>query len=302
MNSPWTRDVASSGFQWAYDNRSFLQKQADRLYLNKYRDYQEKTKKYKLMARSNNRRLVAKRALDFGKPTIPRSPKRSKFQIPYRGPNIDSKREHLHVEYGTVASKTLVGYLMSDIPLGAGNEDVFRQSSSIFVKGCKVRLGFRNLQGAPMMINVAVIAGKQANSAATTPSTENFFRNDGSNASERYLTFTSTNLSARQCHYLPINTEQWTVLHHTRKIINTTGDGDIISERANRGGGRDDFYEFNKWVPINRRLTYDTAGGNSCTTPIWIAFWVSRWDQTIAASPAANQVEAWLYCTTHFVG
>lgn len=299
MNSPWTRDIASSGFQWAYDNRNYLQNVADKMYLNKYRDYQERTKVYKQAARNGRRRLAAKRALDFGTPTI--LSKKNKFTIPYRGPNIETKREFLHVEQGNVAGKTLIGYLMTDIPLGAGNEDIFRQGSSIYVKGCNLRMGFRNLQGCPMFLNIALIAAKQAQPGVTTPPTANFFRNDGFLQNQRYIDF-SVASSARQLHYNNINTEQWTVLHHHRKTINITGDGDIISSRANRGGGPADWHEFNKYVPVNRRITYDSETGDSCTTPIWFVFWVSRWDQAINAAVVANTCEAWLYGTTHFVG
>jgi len=246
MNSPWTRDVASSGFQWAYDNRDFLQKTADRMYLNKYRDYQEKTKAYKEMARNNRRRrLVAKRALDFGKSTLS-SPKRAKFQLPYRSPGINNKRRFLHVEQGALAGKTLVSYLLSDIPLVTQDPDISRENSSIMLNGMKIHVGFRNNQGCPVMVNVAVIASKSAMKGSTTVPVTNFFRNDGSTASnQRYIDFDITR-SARQLHYMPINTEQWTVLSHTRQILNTSGNGDLISSNANRGGGRDDFTAIEK--------------------------------------------------------
>jgi len=296
MNSPWVRDVASSGFQWAYDNRNYLQKTADKMYLNKYRDYQEKTKRYKQIARGN-RRLSAKRALDFGPSSLA---KRAKYTIPYRGSELGTKKEWLHVEQGAIASKSLVSYLMTDIPLGAVQEDSYRNGSSIFVKGCKLRFGIRNLQGTPLMVNIALIAGKQSMEGITTVPTGNFFQNDGSVADQRYLDFDPATKSARQLHYLPINTERWTVLHHHRKIINTSGDGDLISSNANRGGGPADWYEHDKYVAINRRLTYDTNAGTSCTTPIWVCIWVSRWDQTIGAAVAANQASVWLYVTSYF--
>jgi hypothetical protein len=298
MNSPWLRDAVSSAAQWSYDNRAYLSQTADRMYLNKYRDYQEKTKKYKRIARGP-RRLVAKRALDFGGMT-PSAAKRAKFQIPYRGPTIDGKRRMLHVEQGSLAGKTLVGYLLSDIPISATDPDVTREASSILVKGCNFRVGFRNLQGCPLFVNVAVIAGKNAMPGVTSPSGINFFRNDGSTAgNNRYIDF-STGPSARQLHFMPINTEQWTVLSHTRQCLNTTGDGDVISSRANRGGGRDDFTIIDKYIKINRRLTYDSTGGDTCTTPIWLCVWCSRWDQNQNAAVVANTAECWIYGTTHF--
>lgn len=128
----------------------------------------------------------------------------------------------------------------------------------------------------------------------------NFFRNNGLTASnQRYIDFDKV-YSARELHYSNINTEQWTVLSHTRKVLNTTGNGDVISENANRGGGRDDFAIVEKYIKINRRLTYDSNGGDSCTTPIWLALWVSRWDQARSAEPVANTCQSWIHSVTHF--
>ncbi len=262
----------------------------------KYRDYQEKTKRYKEIARGT-RRLTAKRALDFGK--SPAS-KRAKFTIPYRSPNIEGGREWVHVEQGTVAGKTLISYLLTDIPISGSDPDVAREKSTIFVKGINLRMGFKNLQGCPTFVNVAVIAGKKSMEGISTVPVTNFFRNDGSTASNnRYIDFSVAH-SARQLHYLPINTEEWTVLHHSRYTLNTSGNGDLISSNANRGGGTNDWLEVDKYLPVNRRLTYDNGLGSSCTTPIWIAFWVSRWDQNQAATPVAATTETWLYATTNF--
>lgn len=297
MNNPWVRDGVTSGFQWAYDNRAYLSKK-DKEIMAKYRDYQEKTKRYKEIARGS-RRLTAKRALDFGGMT-PADAKRQKFMIPYRGPTIDNKRRLLHTEAAASAGKVLYAYPMTDIPLATTDTDLTRNKSVIFCKGINVRVGFRNLQGVPLLVNVAVVAAKNAMPGASGIPLTNFFRNTGlAPSSQRYIDF-SNDYSARELHYATINTEQWTVLNHTRRVFNTTGDGDVISEHANRGGGRDDFGIIEKYIKINRRLTYDSIGGDTCTTPIWLVVWFSRWDQARAATPVANTAQTWLHAVTHF--
>lgn len=277
--------------------------------MNTYNSYKKKTDRYKLIARGimpSRRRLTlmspppikrtGRGSLYF---TTPR--KKARFQIQKNPIDPKAKVEFVHTELAQIAGKTLVSYLMTDIPLGAGNEDVFRSGAAITIKGCKIRTGFKNLQGCPMFVNVALLAGKcEVIPVPSAIDSTNFFRNDGSVADQRYLDFTTAARSARQMHYLNINSEKWTVLHHHREILNTSGNGDLISSNANRGGGTNDWMTHEKYVKINKVITYDSASGGSCQTPIWLVMWVSRWDQNTTATAVANSADYWVYGTTYF--
>lgn len=297
MNSPWVRDVASSGFQWGYDNRNYLSKLADKMYLNKYRDYQEKTKRYKQIARGSRRLLYRKRQ---GQWNYDESNKRQKFSPSRVGDPlslVSSKREAVQTAVFGAISRNLYGYLMTDIPLGVDNDDIQRRSSSINVKGCSINIGVRNRQGCPLFFNCALIVPTWGGSTVTAT---NFFANDGSVAgNNRYMDF-DVNRTARQLHFANINAQSYVILHHQRMEINTTGDGDVVSSRANRGGGEADWVVHKRYVPINRVITYDDATGASAQNGIWFVFWIDRWDAAATSTSITNCADAYVYNTTYF--
>lgn len=287
------RDVVTSGFQWAYDNRAYLNNLADKMYLNKYRKYQKDTERYKQIARGA-RRLQAKRANLLGNT----SNKRMKFSPKRVGDPmsvVSNKREAVQTEVFGALSRNLYTYLLTDIPLGIDNDEIQRRGSSIHVAGISINFGIRNRQGCPLFVNVAVISPSQG----SIPSATNFFANDGTFSNTRYIDFAAAR-TARQLHFSNINSQSYVVLHHARFQLNTTGDGDVTSARANRGGGEADWLIHKKYIPINRTLTYDSSTGDSCTSPIWFVFWCDRWDATSGATPVTNAADAYVHNTTFF--
>lgn len=264
------------------------------MYLNKYRRYQKDTERYKRIARGVNRRLIAKRALDFGTP-ISKKAKFSPKRIGDPQSLVSNKREAVQTDVFGALSRNLYSYLMTDIPLGVDNDDIQRRGNSIHVAGCNINFGIRNRQGCPLFVNIALISPSQR----TTPSATNFFANDGTFSNTRYIDFAAAR-TARQLHFSNINSQSYVVLHHQRYQLQTTGDAEVTGVRANRGGGPSDWLVHKKYIPINRTLTYDSNTGDSCTSPIWFVFWVDRWDAISGATSVTNAADAYVHNTTFF--
>jgi len=310
MNSPWTRDVASSGFQWAYDNRNYLNNLADRMYLNKYRSYQKKTAYYKQLARSRGGR----RLMDISPQRYQRVPplltpsrvaeKRAKFN-PIRfgdAPSTASnRREAVMTDVFGALSRNLYQYLMTDIPLTAVNDDILRRGSSIYVTGCDINVGIRNLQGCPLFVNIALVVPTGSNIV----NTQNFFANDGTVSNQRYIDFQPTARTARQLHYANINSQQYVVLHHHREELSSNGSTSSAAAAVGEGGTsgtccQPDWFIYKKYLPVRRVITYDDNTGASATAPIWFCIWVDRWDAPAGGTPVTNAAEMYIHNTTYF--
>jgi len=304
MDNPWTRDIVSSGFQWSYDNRNYLNNLADRMYLNKYRNYQKKTAYYKRLARGGRRRLmditppprIRNSALLTPSAVTAKRAKFSPIRVGDSPSTASNRREAVQTDVFGALSRNLYQYLMTDIPLTAVNDDILRRSSSIFVTGCDINVGIRNRQGCPLFVNIALVSP----TASNVVSVNNFFANDGTVTNQRYIDFNTASRTARQLHFSNINAQNYVVLHHHREQLNVTGDGDVVSSRANRGGGDSDWFIYKKFVPVRRVITYDDNTGASATSPIWFLIWVDRWDAPAGGTPVTNAADMYIHNTTYF--
>lgn len=161
-------------------------------------------------------------------------------------------------------------------------DDTVREGNLILIKGVSIKGIFGNNYtaggGGPLFVNIAVIGARTADSTVNVDS--DFFRRPG--YSTRYADFTSTSLTGLDRAKLPINTDKYVVLHHSRFSLGTKGSG----------WSNDSVYKsINKYIPINRQIGYRNHEATSAEARIWVIYWCGGWNQ---GAGALNQVDGML--------
>lgn len=177
---------------------------------------------------------------------------------------VHLKREQTFVQTD-IATNTRTLYDNEITALGGGNGEDERHRQLINCKGIEVCYHYYNIGVQPKFVNIAIIAPKHTTSGV---STADFFR---SNSGDRGTNF-STALSALELHYLPINTDIYTVLRHYRHQVGAQAD----SPQYNSDTGPANFISKKIWLPVNRQLRYDNTLATSCSTPIYVCWWFDR--------------------------
>lgn len=168
-----------------------------------------------------------------------------------------------------------------------------RQRDVINLRGFKIDAMFRTITqttGSPLQsdiyfLNVAVIAPHERKDITEFPN--EFFRARDSGDS-RDTNFSSA-LGSIDLHTLPINTDRWTVLKHTRHKMPTF--------QSNIPGWNK---HIEMYVPLNRQLTYSSSSAGTCNTPVYFAYWVCRGFSTSQVDAATAFTDVQFRTTAFF--
>ena len=158
-------------------------------------------------------------------------------------------------------TRTLYQWELTQLAAGTNREDQ-RSRHLINCKGFQIAFHVFNLHNEPFYLNIAVIAPKHSNELTII----DFFRGvDGARGNDF-----DTSLSALEMHFHPINTDKYTILKHDRTTVGPRVD----SNSYNSDTGFASYITRNFWIPVKRQLRYDNTLGTSCTTPIFLVYWM----------------------------
>lgn len=171
------------------------------------------------------------------------------------------------------------------------NELDKRQRDVVHISGFKMCFEVSNNLGRPGLFNYAVVYDKRTNDSEGQVSVEDFFRSDGGN--ERSLPF-STLLTSMQFHCSPLNTDRFTVLWHKRFKLAAPPS---VSSDAYEDGDMKSWIAFNKYLKINKKITYDDGHAQS---KIWLLRWCDRFQQAATGTKLLNAFSADHTVTAYF--
>jgi len=143
-----------------------------------------------------------------------------------------------------------------------------RTNDTVRIRGYRIRFHFVNNLLSPLIVNVAMVVPRNTQSDFK----ERFFRQLGlssSGSAERGLDFDSSALSGISYATLPINTDEFGVIWHTRfKLgVPSTSLGFSSGELKN-------YRSLYRYIPINRDLQYyDRNNGTTALEKIWMLVW-----------------------------
>lgn len=226
----------------------------------------------KIQRAYRKRRSTKKRKLNTGGSTRVGEPMRQ----------FHNKREQTAtVMDQAIASRTLYQWDITELAAGTNREDQ-RERHLINCKGIQVAIHVFNTESQPKFFNIAIISPKHSNDLTII----DFFRGtDGARGDDF-----DTGLSALQMHYLPINTDKYTILKHQRLQLGAVAD----SAQYNSDTGSVNWKSVKMWIPVNRQLRYDNTLGTSCTTPIYLVYWGDR-----MRTPAGQAITANSFSVSH---
>jgi len=170
---------------------------------------------------------------------------------------------------------TLKANNVLQIPKDATGADAMdtRERDSAVVKGFKLCMEVANQNTTlPMYFNLAVVVPRDTTAITGT----SFFRAQSGDG--RTEDFDPTLLSANELHCLPINTDRYVVLKHTRTKIEP-------NQVVARGG---QYKNIDFYMPIQKQFRWDGA----TSTPrkdIFVVFWASYFGRTPGTLAASNQ-------------
>lgn len=165
-----------------------------------------------------------------------------------------------------VNGKTLYLQELTNIPKTTTNLTDERQRHVINMRGAKICfevLSKWSTTNAPIYFHVAVVSpkGQQVGVTAT-----NFFRGNGATRGVD----ADSNLSSLQWNCLPINADNYTVLHHDKMMLGS-------SESSGTGEFKDpmrpNYMRYDKWVKINRQIRYMGNASTDCQHPVYVVYW-----------------------------
>lgn len=169
-----------------------------------------------------------------------------------------------------------------------GSEMDQRERGIINCRGFKINFLFYNiLPSTPLYVNFAVIAPKRLTSGSPTPvEGANFFRSAGAT---RASDFTGAGETPFERHVRMINPDDYTILYHKRMTLAPSS----ASAGGGNSGGIPSFRAINKYLKLNRAITYANPESTSATDGmVSIAYWFGA----VAGSDGVTPVAA---CTVH---
>lgn len=182
-------------------------------------------------------------------------------------------------------------YSLDVTALNQGDGENLRSRRLAEVLGIKLRFDMMSLLGTADMtyygVNIAVISPR---GKMQTPIVFNldFFRFLFGSADTRDRGFT-TAMTFGEMHKTPINTDKWTVLHHERFYLDPW-----------KAGVNQFHKSFEKYIPINRLLTFNNDSNTDCNDPIYVVYWYDTMTAVSGTPSLVGGVHMDYYITTYF--
>jgi len=156
-------------------------------------------------------------------------------------------------------SATLLKGQIINIGNGATQLDT-RVGKSIYLKGFRLRLHYANKLFRPMVVHMALVTPKYGINDIADTFQPGFFNGLGlgvNSQAKEGLDFNASEQNGVTLATLPINSERWNILQHSRfklGVISTTG-GYSSGELKN-------YRSMYRYVKINRQIDFDDATSN----------------------------------------
>jgi len=177
-------------------------------------------------------------------------------------------------------SRTLYNTNLTDISQGSLINQ--RDRSNILLKGFHIKFDVRNqaLQTVEkrLWLRCAVVQPITSNSVSTT----DFFRSYTNERSEDF----GPPRAGWAYYDNPINADEYRVIKSWKVEL-----GGLAQENQNKNT-----YTVSEYIPINRRVFYDTDAGTTCTTKFFFVYWA---EIPIEASAGAPTADAFTYSSQH---
>lgn len=251
------------------------------------------TPAYKYVKAAQTMYNVGKRAAPYASAAIDAWKSRPRKKTKYQ--KTKSFQDRLGEPVGTGTAKrngftpaivNVTGQALQAIPLISltkSSTDAIdqRQRDMVNYRGIKVCVFLRNLDvtGEPMYCNWAIISPKASAGSALAPT--DFFRGDGASRGKDFIVGSSW----MDTHCMPINTDVYNVLHHRRFVLDGVFNaGDALPATTNdvTNTGTKGTLLFEKYIPVNRQLRFDSGQEYPTTPNIFMCFWCQRTDENTA--------------------
>lgn len=161
-----------------------------------------------------------------------------------------------------------------------------RTNESVRIKGYRIRFHFVNNLLSPLIVNVAMVIPRQQTADFKT----SFFRQLGLSSTgpvEKGIDFDSTSLSGIMYATLPINTDEFGVIWHTRfKLgVPSTSLGFSSGELKN-------YRSLYRYIPINRDLQWrDRNDSGSALEKVWMLVWCAGMFEVAAGASVPGALD-----------
>lgn len=182
-------------------------------------------------------------------------------------------------------TRTLYSSVITDIPQGTNEDQRLRRV--VHLKGIKVCFEAINIDTEAHYLNICLLAPK--GNASGIP-TADFFR---FSSSERAADF-STALNAMEFACLPINTDRYTVLHRTKKLLVAGTQSGVTNDLT---GSNHTLIEFYK--NINRQIRFDSTSSTE-SGEIYLVYWVDRVGASQGSAAQVNKIGITRKCVCYF--
>jgi len=211
-------------------------------------------------------------------------------------PHQNSKSK-LVTNGGPIAFPTKDIYVQPLTGLIQGDTRDQRERNIVWFKGIRIRASFRNTLNAPLWCHMAIINPKDAldDAGVNNFNGVNFFTPLGSTS--RAGLDAGPTLTGLEWGTLPINTETHNVLWHTRFKLGVRFE--TATQNFTTGAGTPNYRTLSRYIKIGKKLSYKNANGNTCTNPLYLAVWVSYYEEG-AASGVSNAMVHQQHITVYF--
>jgi len=152
-----------------------------------------------------------------------------------------------------------------------------RERQHVNMRGFKICMQITNILDNPLYFNQAVIAPKSTDTGVTTA---NFFRN---NTSDRTVDFGNA-LSSLEFHCLPINSDDYVILKHTRHLL-LSRTASTTNHHRQYGSS---YIDIDYYVSLKRQVRYIKGESSTATDGrVFHVFWFDARGAASGAVPAS---------------
>lgn len=173
-------------------------------------------------------------------------------------------------------TRTLYSSIVTDIP--QGTEENQRLRRVVHLKGLKVCFEGINIDTEAHYLNVCLLSPK---GNASGVEIQDFFR---FSSSSRATDFSNV-LNGMEFACLPLNTDRYTVLHRTKKLLVAGTQSGLTNDLT---GSNHTLIEF--YAKINRQLRYDSASATE-SGAIYLVYWIDRVGAVAGSAPALAKIQ-----------